>query len=247
VIEEDFKLPDRTTVMRQVDKFIHEDEVISNGEYKRDFLSNPLDTFSVGFDEWSSKQRKSYMSICLSGISADWSKMADFCLAVAPFKFPHNMKDIREFIIEQLMRFLGCDRQATIRKLHGITYDGTSVNRCFSPDPEAAGITVAEKLDRVAVNREFETVEEATCYEHRLETVLVRVVTDDHNDTSQSYKELLDDLYAVASLVSSSQKNEQELVRVQQEDPVRIGEVVCDIHTPKTRWSYNSRRIIRIL
>jgi hypothetical protein len=121
------------------------------------------------------------------------------------------------------------------------------VNRCFSPDSNVASITAEEKAFREAVNEEFETVEEATCDEHRLETVLVRVVTDDRSEASLWYKELLDDLYALASLVSSSQKNEQELIRVQQEDPDRVGEVVCDIHTPKTRWSYNSRRIIRIM
>jgi hypothetical protein len=133
------------------------------------------------------------------------------------------------------------------KRLHAILYDGAAVNQCFNPDPNVAGLSRAERVERRAVCAEYATVEESTCIEHRLTCVLEHVIDDPTNPSSVAWKALLDDLYAAADFVAGSQKNEQELRRVQLIDPNRIGEVVLDIHTPKTRWSYNAAQTLRNL
>ena len=46
-------------------------------------------------------------------------------------------------------------------------------------------------------------------------------------------------------MISGSQKNEQELRRIQEEDTDRVGPIKGDVGVPKTRWNYNARRLRR--
>ena len=40
--------------------------------------------------------------------------------------------------------------------------------------------------------------------------------------------------------------NEQALREILENDETRVGRVVMDVTTPKTRWNYNSRRLKRV-
>jgi len=76
--------------------------------------------------------------------------------------------------------------------------------------------------------------------------LLEHVVDDDDSDASESFEALVLAIYSFFDLINFSQKNEQALREIQENDEKRVGRVVMDITTPKTRWNYNSRRINRI-
>ena len=57
---------------------------------------------------------------------------------------------------------------------------------------------------------------------------------------------MIDSIYIFFDLIKSSQKNEQELRRMQEVDLLRVGKIVVDISVPATRWNYNARRLPRI-
>ena len=63
---------------------------------------------------------------------------------------------------------------------------------------------------------------------------------DSGNEASDIFKDLMENTFSFFNM-SASQKNEQELHRVQEEDVVRVGLVKGDIGVPKTRSNYNAR------
>jgi hypothetical protein len=76
--------------------------------------------------------------------------------------------------------------------------------------------------------------------------LLEHVVDDDVSEASKSFKALILAINAFFDLINSSQKNEQALREIQENDETRVGRVVMDVTTPKTRWNYNSRRLKRV-
>jgi len=171
--------------------------------------------------------------------------MIDFIVACSYFPFPHEMADVREKVIALTEKVLP-EGVEFLDKVHSAAADGASVNKCFDPNPEASGISAAEKLDRQIVKARYYRLEELTCILHRLVKLMEHVVDDEDSDASKSFKALIVAIYAFFDLINSSQKNEQALREIQDNDETRVGRTVMDITTPKTRWNYNSRRLQRV-
>jgi len=53
------------------------------------------------------------------------------------------------------------------------------------------------------------------------------------------------DLRFFLNQINFSQKDEQALFKIQENDKDRVGRIVMDITTTKTRWNYNSQRLKR--
>ena len=123
-----------------------------------------------------------------------------------------------------------------LSKVSSITYDGASANYAFPPSSIARDLISWEKEERRAVNEKYKEVEEMRCLCHRIVKVLELMV---------NINALMVNINAYLDLISSSQKNEQELRRVQEIDPHRKGIIKVDIGIPKHRWSYNARRLRR--
>jgi hAT family C-terminal dimerisation region len=185
------------------------------------------------------------MSVCISFIPDDFSELVDFALCCKPFPFPHKFEDIRKAVIASYCELLNVEESKVLPFIHGFTYDGAAVNRCFSPNPDSNSISRAEREERLLICEKYKLIEEATCIEHRFDTALERVFNDDTNQASNQYRYLLNALYEASDFLTSSQPNEQELRRAQEEFGGRIGRVITDIKTPKTRWGYNAARCLR--
>ena len=169
-----------------------------------------LEFFSIQWDEWTSKQNLPYMALNVNGIANDFSKMVDFIAACSYFPFPHEMGDVRGKVITLTERILP-EGVKFLDKVHSGAADGASVNKCFDPNSEASGISVAEKLDHQIIKARYSRLEEQTCILHRLVKLLEHVVDDDVSEASKSFKALILAIYAFFDLINSSQKNEQSL------------------------------------
>ena len=253
VTYEGFKYPSRATVTRRVDNFLDHEST----EQVCKFVES-VDFFCAGWDEWSSKQNINYMSLNLTTIPPDFSRLVNFMVACSKFPYPHEMPDIRKKVLQLIRRVLPGHEDAEVtdpftgelsivvlNKLKGLTYDGASANYCFSPNPKAAGIDANERMLRKAVNKKFEKQAEMRCLCHRIVKTLEHSYNDSGDEASDIFKEIMEAIYALLNLIGSSQKNEQELRRVQEADHGRVGPVKGDVGVPKTRWSYNARRLRR--
>ena len=69
--------------------------------------------------------------------------------------------------------------------------------------------------------------------------MLEHAVDDNDSDASKSFKALVLAIYAFFDLINSSQRNEQALLEIQENDENRVGRVVMDITTPKTSLELN--------
>ena len=96
----------------------------------------------------------------------------------------------------------------------------------------ASGISVAEKLDCRIIKARYSRLKEQTYILHRLVKLLEHVVDDDVSEASKSFKALILAIYEFFDLIKSSQKNEQTLREIQENDETRVGRVVMDITTP---------------
>ena len=74
---------------------------------------------------------------------------------------------------------------------------------------------------------------------HRLVSTLEHVIVDKNSETSNLLQSLIFAVYSFYDLIKVSQK-------IQENDPNIKGRVVFDISTPKTRWNYNTRRLLRV-
>ena len=124
--------------------------------------------------------------------------------------------------------------------MKGFTYDGAAANYCFSPNPRASGIDALERSLRKAVNEIYKKQAEIRCVCHRFVKNMEHCYNDSGNEASDIFKDLMENTFSFFNM-SASQKNEQELHRVQEEDVVRVGLVKGDIGVPKTRSNYNAR------
>ena len=71
------------------------------------------------------------------------------------------------------------------------------------------------------------------------------VNNDIDNEVSVEFDELVKRIYEIADKVQRSGPNRQELGRVLEMDPERVGKVVYDIKVPNTRWCYHDGRLSR--
>lgn len=253
VTHEGFKYPSRYTVTRRTDEFLDKE----SAEQVAIFVKL-VDFFCCGWDEWTSKQNLNYLSLNLTSIPPDFSRLVNFMVACSHFPYPHEMPDIRHKVLELIRRvlpgyenaevvepFTGELARVLLEKLKGFTYDGAAANYCFSPNPRASGIDANERMLRRAVNVTFQKQAENRCLCHRIVKVMEHCYDDSGNEASDAFKEIMESIFSFLNLISSSQKNEQELRRVQEEDNARVGKIKGDIGVPKTRWNYNARRLRR--
>ena len=252
IISENFKLPSRRTVTRRLDEFL-----VAEEKEQTDKVISSLEFYGVAWDEWTSKQNLNYMALTVTGIPADFSCLTDFLVSCSLFTYPHAMKDIRLKVIQCVQRMLpsvhleptceeGLVLESFLKKVFSLTYDGAASNYAFSPNPQAAGIIATEKTERRVVCEKYKTIEERRCICHRVVKILEHCYNDSGNDASEFFKEMIDSIYIFFDLIKSSQKNEQELRRMQEVDLLRVGKIVVDISVPATRWNYNARRLPRI-
>jgi hypothetical protein len=68
--------------------------------------------------------------------------------------------------------------EAVVKKRRVSAQKRLTQDKAFCPDPEANGISAAERAERVAIGERFVTVEEATCKCHRLVKMEEHVFTD---------------------------------------------------------------------
>ena len=240
VVEPDFDFPSTTTITRKLDLFLDEENKSQLEELKL-----TLDYYSIQWDEWSSKQNLNYMALNCCEIPPCFSKMIDFLVACSLFPYPHLMPDLRNKVLSLADRVLPLGTEFKVA-VKSACADGAAVNRCFSPDPEASGITQREKQDRKAICEEYSKLEEQICICHRLVSTLEHVIDDKDSETSNLLQSLIFAVYSFYDLINVSQKNLQALQEMQENDPNRKGRVVFDISTPKTRWNYNARRLLRV-
>jgi hypothetical protein len=253
VTHQGFKYPSRRTVTRRTDEFLDKESAVQVAIFVK-----LVDFFCCGWDEWTSKQNLNYLSLNLTSIPPDFSRLVNFMVACSHFPYPHEMPDIRHKVLELMRRvlpgyenaevvepFTGELARVLLEKLKGFTYDGAAANYCFSPNPRASGIDANERMLRRAVNEIFKKQAENRCLCHRIVKVMEHCYDDSGNKASDAFKEIMESIFAFLNLISSSQKNEQELRRVQEEDNARVGKIKGDIGVPKTRWNYNARRLRR--
>ena len=251
VVSESFKFPSRQTVTRRLDEFLDDEGKAQNND-----ITQLLDFFCLGWDEWTSKQNLNYMALNVTGIPDDFSRLVDFVVAVSLFPYPHEMKDIRLKVMSLTQLLIpeardepvsedGVLQEQFVKKVFSLTYDGAAANYAFSPSDQVAGILAAERALRREICAKYEKIEERRCICHRLVLILQHTYDDRGNDASNLFKLNVDRIYAFFDIIHCSQKNVQELRRVQEIDVDRVGAVVGDITVPKTRWNYNSRRMSR--
>ena len=245
VIPENFKLPSRRTVTRRLDDFLNEENLKQNEE-----IIKLLDVIGLSWDEWTSKQNLNYMSLNLTGIPPDFSCLVDYILAVNKFDYPHEMPDIRKKVLALATRILpevhlleGMQIEEDgdllywfLKMMASLTYDGASANFAFSPNPKASHINADERQERSRVCAKYKTLEEARCLCHRIIKFLEHCLNDKGNEASDLYEKVFTDIYAFFNLISSSQKNIQELKKVQSLDRDRTGNIIGDIRAPETRY-----------
>ena len=92
-----------------------------------------------------------------------------------------------------------------------------------------------ERRARQAVCDKYYTIEEMRCLCHRLIKMLEHCLNDKGNPASDLFEKIFDDMYAFFGLISCSQKNIQEIKRIQEIDPLREGKILGDIRAPETR------------
>ena len=200
------------------------------------------------------------MAMTLAGIPDDFSEMVDSLVAVSYFKYPHHQADIRNKVLtlaaSNLLPLVVVDNEEDndaeteerfIKRVVSLTYDGAPSNEAFSPDDTVRGISAEERRERRDVSQKYRTIEETKCFCHRNVNILVHIYTDADNEVSAGYKRRIEAIYYFFNLISSSQKNEQVLIELQEADVNRIGRVLLDVSVPVTRWNYNSRRLHRIV
>ena len=166
VVPESFKFPSRQTVTRRLDEFLDDE-----GKAQNDDITQLLDFFCLGWDEWTSKQNLNYMALNVTGIPDDFSRLVDFVVAVSLFPYPHEMKDIRLKVMS-LTRLLipeahdepvsedGVLQEQFAKKVFSLTYDGAAANYAFSPSDQVAGIPAAERALRREICAKYEKIEE---------------------------------------------------------------------------------------
>lgn len=247
VVRPDFKLHSRRTVTKRLDDFLDTEAKSHN-----DRILSIVDTVSLSWDEWTSKADENYMGVNISSILPDFSSLFESMIAVNLFKYPHEMPDIRRKVIKLAHRGLfsavaipleaneegweeGEILDSFLKKVKSLTYDGAAANYAFSPDPLLTGLTQREKAERNAVCARYSTVEERRCFCHRIIKLLQHCLDDNDNPASELYQKVFDDMYGFFTLISRSQKNLQELRRVQELDEDRVGGVIFDIRAPETR------------
>ena len=253
VASEGFLFPSRRTVGRRLDELLVEEDKKQTAD-----LVQTLDFYCVGWDEWTSKQNLNYMSLNITGIPPDFSCLRNFMVAVSYFPYPHCMSDIRLKVLGLIRRVLPSLENADIKeggeleskfkeKVFSVTYDGAASNYAFSPDPLASGLSALERADRRATNRKYDKIEEMRCLCHRLIKILEHAYKDPGNAASDKFTELMEAIFGFFNLISASQKNEQELRRLQESDADRKGSIKVDIGVPSSRWNYNCLRIRRCM
>lgn len=245
VIRQDFKLHHRKTVTKRLDEFLN-----AENEKQMSSLIEAVDMVSLSWDEWTSKSNDNYMSVNVCCILPDFSCMIESIIAMSLFEYPHEMKDIRKKVIEMAQRLFpsvpipddaeesreeGALVEAFLKTVKSLTYDGAAANYAFSPDPDVSSLSCIEKTDRTAICSRYMTVEERRCLCHRLIKYLEHCLNDESSRASAKYQKVFDDMYGFFSLISKSQKNLQELKRVQEIDVDRIGNVIVDIRAPESR------------
>jgi len=196
VVPTEFKIPGRMSVMRRVDEFLENED-----KAERAAAVNQMDYFGLSWDEWTSKQNLCYISVNITGIPYDFSRLVNFMVAVSKFPFPHKMRDIRLKVLGLTRRVLREleDAEVTedgelltgfLSKVSSITYDGASANYAFSPSSTARGLTFREKEERRAVNEKYKEVDEMRCLCHRIVKVLEHSYDDSGNEAIAIYSRL---------------------------------------------------------
>jgi hypothetical protein len=233
VVPGDFKFPSQRTVTKRLDDFLDE-EGASQDSHVREIL--PL--FSGAWDELSSKQRLNYMAVNVVGIMPDFKLFVDHLVGVSLFPYPHDMPAICLKVLEIMQPLLLTSGEAVteevvtesgpllagfLQKFSSLTYDGAAANYAFSPDPVVSGINADESSARRAVCARYKGVEERRCFCHRAILVMEHSYDDSAsaNDASKLMSGLIKKIYCFMDMINGSQKNEQELRRVQEADSSR--------------------------
>ena len=77
---------------RRLDEFLDDEGKAQNND-----ITQLLDFFCVGWDEWTSKQNLNYMALNVTGISGDFSRLVDFVVAVSLFPYPHERHSSKSY------------------------------------------------------------------------------------------------------------------------------------------------------
>ena len=122
-----------------------------------------------------------------------------------------------------------------LQKVSSLTYDGVALNFAFSPDLTASGLDADERTARRAVCATYKGIEERRCFCHRAILVMEHSYDESDNVASVLLNGLIKKIYSFFDLINGSQKNEQELPRVQENDR-RKKNILLDITVPKARY-----------